>query len=128
MKHALLAALLIACGSCATLPSRTVQDVLGAPETYRGKPVSVCGWFQSSLNFCAVSAVPVDPMYFQLQATIWITPISDICVPLRQFEDPQAGWAVVTGTFLSGGGFGHSLAYKRALQGATVKFVHRCDT
>ncbi len=126
--------LLVAIVSIALSACGGVKPVsLGVPELLRdvaymdGKDVAVCGWFDVGQDRCLLSASRYlnDSGYLHA-SEVWILPRFDICAPFVAYANPRAGWAVVSGMFKTGGGWGHLGMYEHLIAADTIRFVERC--
>lgn len=94
-----------------------VGQLLSAPEEVDGKSIDVCGWFVTDMETCTLRRSPPDGLSTDVDSVIWAIPSQDVCVPVRAFKRPIAGWARVNGTFRAGQGFGHLGQSRYALVG-----------
>ena len=132
MKRSLVlfAAALIGCASLGGPygPYHSVEGVLSMPDRFNDRNVRVCGWFIADQDTCTLSQAVNAPGLDDPNATIWVTPYSDICLPFSTWRKPRATWAVVEGKFRTGGGWGHFGLYPYTIDGGTVKPVRGgCD-
>ena len=129
MTWRIAALLLLALSGCASSPvnSMTVSQLLSAPEKVDGESVAVCGWFIADMETCTLQDRPPDIPWNGVDGAIWVLPSQDVCVPVRVFKRPIAGWARVDGSFRVGEGLGHLGLYRYALVGGTVHLLDRCE-
>ena len=111
------AVLLLGCASISA-PSQ-LDDVLASPERFNGRSVQICGWFVSGMETCTLSPAGTSSLRTDGQI-IWVTPKSDTCLPANALSSPQATWAVVDGTFHTGGSYGHLGLFQNTLVGGKV--------
>jgi hypothetical protein len=106
---------------CATLTGQylSVGEMLSSASQYNGRSARVCGWFVTEMETCTLS-VAADPTHPENGTVIWVTPRTDICLPINAFQHPRTTWAIVDGTFYTGSGYGHLGMYRHSLVGGTV--------
>lgn len=109
----------ISCASVETL-HHSIAEILVNPEHFEGKKVSVCGWFVAGMEQCTVSQLATETANLNTQVEIWVTPDSNICMPINWQRNPVASWAIVEGTFYTGSGFGHLGMYQHLMIGGSV--------
>ncbi len=108
----------LALGGCASIPSQyySVDEVLENPEHFKGREISVCGWFESGMETCALNNGDG-------REGMWVMPRSNICAPENWGEELRGRWAIVNGTFHTGHQYGHLGLYKHALAGGVPRKI-----
>lgn len=129
MLRPVVAFLVIVLSGCASAPGAQlkVSQVLSAPGKFDGGKVIVCGWFVADMETCTLQDRPPTGYSLSVDNVIWVTPSADVCVPIRAFSEPKAGWARVDGTFRAGTGVGHLGQFRYALLGGTVASTSGCE-
>jgi hypothetical protein len=120
MKAAIVLGSSVVAG-CAILAGQPqlLGEMLARADHYDGHEVRVCGWFVSDMETCTLSVTP-DSARPDIGMIVWVAPRSDICMPINALQHPRATWAIVDGTFHTGGAYGHLGMYRHVLFGGTV--------
>lgn len=96
-----------------------IEEIISHASLYDGKDISVCGWFTSGQEVCKISI----NKGVEDNQSIWVTPDSEICLPTYAIDHPRSGWAVVSGIFRTGGGYGYFGEYKNIIEGGGIELI-----
>ena len=116
-----LAILIALTASCVQSEQRvfTVDELLIDPISHNQKVVRVCGLLSDNVEYCGLeSDVPrfkgfIDSRgekVYEVGQWIWVNAGHDMCMPGKNQPMggvPSESWAIIDGTFMTGGKYGH---------------------
>lgn len=112
------------CSKAATLHGAEIirwSDIRANSSEIEGRLVQVCGWFRAEFEVCALSSNPSSGAALVSSLDIWVVPKDTYCTLEQAVEHPARSWAVVTGVFRRGRGFGHLGQFELGIENAKVE-------
>jgi len=107
----------VSCAAIENVESVKLDQVIGAPGSYAGKRISICGWMESKLELCSLSKSSSTQ---GTKESIWVVPHGEWCDPDESAISPFEGWADVSGVLHTGYTYGHFGAWDLAIDQAHV--------